>query len=316
MRKTLFALLLAGATPLAWASCGGMMCELNPAWDTQNFTHGRGLRLDLRYAYSRADVLRAGSDSIQPPPFTASGDEIENRRTVTRIFTADLDYAFDRTWGLGLQLPLVARDHAHTLDNTPPELEQADYLALGDVRVIGKYRGMAADRLSGGGLRFGLKLPTGDTRRLMAPGTLMEASLQPGTGSTDLILGADAWWSAAESPWGSLLQVQVQRPVAQREAYRPGTSFSLDLGLNHSFNDTFTGLLQLGYLYRGRDQGANAAPNGASGGYVVHLSPGLSMAVAPGTRVYGFMQWPLRQHVNGEQLTARWSAVVGIGMGF
>lgn len=313
MKKTLILLALAGTAPHVQASCGSMMCDLNPAWDTQSLTHAQGLRLDLRYTYAKSDVLRAGTREISPPPYTGSGDEIENLRTISQSLTADLDYAIDATWSVSAQLPLVARDHAHTVDNLPPEVEQAKYTALGDARVVGKYRFMAADHMRGGGIRFGLKLPTGGTGEEMAPGVPMEASLQPGTGSTDLILGGYTWWSRPDSRWGGMAQFQAQHAIADNNDYRPGNSLSLDVGLNYALSERVSGLLQLGVLHRARDRGANADPLGHSGGNAVFLSPGLSVTVAPGTRVFGFAQLPLRQDVNGEQLTARWSATLGMG---
>jgi len=313
MKKILILLAVAGVVPHAQASCGSLMCELNPAWDTQSLTHEHGLRMDLRYAYAKADVLRAGSNKITPPPLTGSGDEIENMRTINQALTADLDYAINREWSVAVQAPLVSRDHAHTVDNLPPDVEQAKYSALGDVRVSAKYRFMAADHHSGGGLRFGLKLPSGGTDKEMAPGTPMEASLQPGSGSTDLILGGYTWWTRPGSHWSGLAQLQVQQAIAERNDYRPGTSISLDLGANYAISERVAGLLQLSFLHRARDHGGNADPLGSSGGHAVFLSPGLSVTVAPGTHVYGFVQLPIRQYVNGEQLTPRWSATLGVG---
>ena len=313
MKKVLTLLALAGMAPHTQASCGSMMCEINPAWDTQSLTHEHGLRLDLRYSYSKADVLRAGADKIDPPPFTGSGEEIENRRTLNQTLIADLDYAINRDWSVSLQVPVNSRDHAHTVDNLPPETEAAKYSALGDIRVSGKYRFTAADHQSGGGLRFGLKLPSGGTGKEMAPGTPMEASLQPGTGSTDLILGGYAFWNIPDSNWGGMAQLQSQKALADRNDYRPGTRVGLDLGLHYAITQDVTGLMQLSYQHRARDSGANADPNGSSGGHAVFFTPGLSVGVAPGTHVYGFVQLPLRQYVNGEQLTVRWTATVGVG---
>ena len=36
----------------------------------------------------------------------------------------------------------------------------------------------------------------------------------------------------------------------------------------------------------------------------------------PATQLYGFVQWPLYRRVNGVQLTADWSAVVGVNARF
>jgi len=96
MKRILNLLALASVIPHAQASCGSLMCELNPAWDTQSLTHEHGLRMDLRYAYAKADVLRTGSNKTTPPPLTGSGDEIENMRTINQALTADLDYTINR----------------------------------------------------------------------------------------------------------------------------------------------------------------------------------------------------------------------------
>ncbi|MDD5366890.1 MAG: hypothetical protein PHR30_16255 [Gallionellaceae bacterium] len=316
MKKTIALLAIAGAIPQAQASCGSMACEMNPAWDIESLTHDQGLRIDLRYNYSRADILRAGSDKVAPPDPTGSGEEIENKRTLNQSLTADLDYAINRAWSVSVQVPVVSRDHAHTIDSLPPEVEQASYTELGDVRVAGKYRFMAGDHRWGGGVRFGLKLPTGDTGQEMVPGEPMEAGLQPGTGSTDLILGGHLHGAIADSKWGGFAQVQVQTPLAHRSGFEPGHSYGVDLGVYYPFGESVTGLLQVNYLYRARDSGALADPDGHSGGSATYFTPGLSVLVGANMHAYGSVQIPIRQKVNGEQLTAPWSLTLGLGYDF
>jgi hypothetical protein len=46
----------------------------------------------------------------------------------------------------------------------------------------------------------------------------------------------------------------------------------------------------------------------------VFLSPDASYALTTYVQLYGFVQLPLYQYVNGTQLTADWSAVAGIGV--
>ena len=70
-------------------------------------------------------------------------------------------------------------------------------------------------------------------------------------------------------------------------------------------------LLQLNAHIKGRDRGAEAEPDD-SGGRFVSLSPGLGYAVNRHLRIYGFVQMPVYQHVNGVQLTADRSLVAGI----
>src|SRR3954454_9845088 len=68
---------------------------------------------------------------------------------------------------------------------------RGDASGIGDVTVLGQYRFLnnQATRTEAAFL-FGAKLPTGATNRIDALGELFEAEFQPGSGSTDLMLGA------------------------------------------------------------------------------------------------------------------------------
>jgi len=66
---------------------------------------------------------------------------------------------------------------------------------------------------------------------------------------------------------------------------------------------------------RGKDSGINAEPED-SGGRSLFLSPGVSVAVTRDVRVYGFLQVPLYQYVNGVQLTADKAVVIGLSARF
>ena len=62
-------------------------------------------------------------------------------------------------------------------------------------------------------------------------------------------------------------------------------------------------------------QGANANPQD-TGGTFVNISPGLRYALSPDLDIYGFLQQPIYQHVNGVQLTSDWSALAGVSQRF
>jgi hypothetical protein len=68
---------------------------------------------------------------------------------------------------------------------------RGDSSGLGDVTVLGQYR-FINSKATGtqAAFLFGVKLPTGATNRLDAQGELFEAEFQPGSGSTDFLLGA------------------------------------------------------------------------------------------------------------------------------
>jgi hypothetical protein len=63
--------------------------------------------------------------------------------------------------------------------------------------------------------------------------------------------------------------------------------------------------------FRGRDSGAQAEPD-VSGATTVQISPGVNVDLDGKTHLYGFVQVPVYQHVNGIQLVSRWSLLVGV----
>ncbi len=292
----------------AGASCGSAYCTVNTAWEALGAAPQPGWTLDLRYEFLKQDTLRAGSGKTAPAGIPDTHDEVS---TLNRNVHLGLDYAWNARWGVSLQIPYLQREHTH-IHNDPingAETESWDISALGDVRVLGVYQLERSPRQGAAtGLHFGLKLPTGATGERNADGELAERTLQPGTGTTDLILDIyrhGAWMS--NSAW--FAQAQVQQALNSHAGYRPGSQLNLDAGLSWRATSQINALLQLNAHLRGRDHGAAAEPED-SGSHMLSLSPGLSIAAGAG-RVYAFVQLPLYQYVNGTQLTPDWSAVIG-----
>lgn len=117
----------------------------------------------------------------------------------------------------------------------------------------------------------------------------------------------------ADSSW--FVQGLWQSALNSREDYKPGRRISFDVGYRYELTDSVGLMLQLNALYRGRDSGAQAEPED-TGGKFLFLSPDVSIAVTKNTQLYAFIQKPLYQHVNGVQLIADWSAVIGVSARF
>jgi len=308
----------------AQASCGSAVCSINTNWDEHSASRP-GWTADLRYSYSRADQLRSGSNKIAAD--TAFDGEVENLSTLNKIVTATVDYTHDDHLGVTLSLPYIMRDHDHNLGPyagaTPAGYENFSASALGDIKVVGRYR-WALDEASrsGMGVRFGLKLNTGKKDFVIAQTgeTPNEVTLQPGNGSTDLIVGAFWQQSTPGSDWSWFAQGMVQGSVNSKETFRPGNQVNLDGGTRYAFSRNLSGLLQLNVQWNGTDSGASAAltPAGeaSSGGRIFSLTPGLAYSLTPSTQLYGLVQLPLYQYMNGEQLTANSSLTVGISHRF
>ena len=165
------------------------------------------------------------------------------------------------------------------------------------------------------GVFLGLKLPTGRTSVANGDGELAERSLQPGTGTTDLIAGAIFHQQDIASGAAWFGQVQLQHALNSHDDFRPGAQLGVDVGYAHAFTERLSALLQLNAVFKARDHGAQAEPDD-SGSRSLFLSPGLSYKVGEAFRVYGYYQQPLYQHVNGVQLTASRAVVVGVSTRF
>ena len=307
------------AAPQVFATCGSAFCTVNTSWDTHGAWAEPGLRLDLRYERINQDQPRAGRSKIAVGEIAREHDEVS---TQNRNWLASLDYTFNADWGLNAALPVVGRDHLHVendFDNGTHATESWKFTSVGDLRVLGRYRLASFEgkepSLHTAGLNFGLKLPTGRFNVRNAEGVLAERTLQPGSGTTDALLGA---YFAQLLPMKDLswfMQGLAQLPLDARDEYRPGRRLSLDAGLRYEASERVGLLLQLNALYRGRDSGVNAEP-GDSGGRSWFLSPGVSLQMIKNTRVYGLLQLPLHQYVNGVQLTANRAVVVGLSARF
>jgi hypothetical protein len=314
------AALLAVVLPAgAMASCGSAFCLINTNWDTHGAWSQPGLRLDLRYETINQNRPQEGRRRIAIGEIPRDHDEVE---TVNRNWLASLDYTFSPDWGINVSLPLVKRRHLHVENDdaagtqTP---ESWNFSKLGDARVLARYRLASfesADHTLGTvGLNFGLKLATGRFDMQNAQGELAERPLQPGSGTTDGLLGA---YYAQVLPLRDLswfAQGSLQVPLNSRDGFKPGRRLALDAGVRFDATERLSLILQLNALYKARDSGLNSEPQD-SGGSSLQLSPGVSVAATQDVRIYGFLQLPLSQYVNGLQLVAGRAAVLGVSARF
>jgi hypothetical protein len=304
------ALALAGACPPTFASCGSAACTLVTDRFVQGSWDSPGLYFDLRGEYLRQDQLMSGSHRIGADQVTE--DTIE-RETVNRNFIATLDWAFGSNWAASMVVPYVDRTHVHdVLPETPGEpvvTERWEIHRLGDVKLIGRYQ-LPLQDTTAYAVSAGLKLPTGLHTVTNDDGTPAERSLQPGTGTTDLI--ASASLRHALSGHDALFaQAGFTTALNSRDSFRPGNHVDVALGAVHLFTGGWSAALQLNVAYRARDSGAEAEPEN-SGSTMVQLSPGVNVPVGGATHLYGFVQLPVYQYVNGIQLVPKWSVLVGL----
>ena len=298
----------------AQASCGGAFCTLNTDAGVQGTWNKPGVRLDLRAEYIDMDQLRHGPSKAQPQGIVNEHDEV---RTINRNFLATLDWNINQDWGVTLRVPFVNRAHNHIFnaDNgsggIEPKVESWKFTSIGDVQALARYN-FYSEGNSNAGVRFGLKLPTGSTHEHNSEEDA-ERMLQPSSGSVDTLLGA--YYNQHHGAFGWFVQGMWQQAVSERDSFKFGSKLGVDAGLSYAATPDLNLLLQANILHKSKDSGANAEPPD-SGGYSVSVSPGLAYKLTPSTQVYGFVQKPIYQYVNGFQLTPSWSAAMGISTQF
>jgi len=319
-KKSLFvSFLIAASIPsyaFACASCG---CILSTDWDAQGISGAAGIRLDLRYDYLDQKQYRSGSNKTSKSAVDGQGNEVEDK-TTNHYVTAGIDYSPSRDWGVNVQVPYIDRSHgtfgggegeSSSLHDSGP-LITSHTKSIGDVKVIGRYL-ISGYNL---GLQLGVKLPTGDYKKNFDNGDPLDRGLQPGSGTTDLLVGAYHFGSINKD-WDYYAQAMAQIPTNTKDGYQPGNSLNVNFGIRYLLNDFITPQLQINTKVSGRDsEDGNAATGQDSGGTLVYLSPGVTVNVQKDLKFYGFVQLPIYQYVNGNQLTPTWTGTLGARYNF
>ena len=335
-RTRLPQLMLAGAllssTPVSIWACATCGCTLS-ADAAAGYSALPGLRFNFEYDFINQHKLRSGTSTANasqvvnnPSNPALGGGEIE-KQTINRYLTLGLNYTPSPNWNVTSVVPYVMRSHTTygqqstpytSGETTPDQVSGASVSSLGDIRVIGSYQGLLPTHNLG--LQLGVKLPTGQYGTKVNfstgpnAGTPLDASLQAGTGSTDVILGA-YYYQAVSQNFDAFINGQFQSAVAHRmdqpgNDFRPGNTATMSFGLRYEAHPDWVPQLQLNLLHKSADQGA-LADSTDTAGKVVYLSPGITLRVMRQLHVYGFAQLPLYSKLDGYQLYPRWTATAG-----
>lgn len=326
------ALTLAGTLASGGAfACAACESTLSKDWETQGIVTKPGYTFDLSYSTLNQNQQRYGSGKASGAQLNnqnAAGQEIE-AFTKTQTLTAALAYTGE-SYSVGVQIPFVNRTHG-TYGNGPAAIGSSYTTSsdnsLGDVRVVGRYNGFSSEK--SWGLIAGVKLPTGNTGANFTAGTNagqpLDAGLQIGTGSTDIILGGYTSGSIHEYGW--FAQGTVQHAVATDAAlagasYRPGDAYTINTGVRYAeFGARVTPMLQLNIIKRQADSGTGVPLDPitnvpVSGGTLAYVAPGVSIRAGDGMSFYGFVQLPVYQKVNSLQIVPQYTMTLGVRQSF
>lgn len=331
------------AAPLAAQACATCGCSLSSD-AAQGYFTSRGWRLSLQYDFINQNELRYRYAPVPPAQVAAindqGGEQEVERGTINRYLTAGISYSPNGDWSITALLPYVSRSHttygsAGAADLTPDQISGAHTTGLGDVKLIAAWQGLLPTRNLG--VQFGVKLPTGryggqnvdsgaqvgraPTYFSSGPNTgeALDTSLNAGTGSYDLILGA-YYVEPISQDFDAFVNGQLQFTVAHAlnqpgADFRPGNSENLSFGIRYEHDPRWVPQLQVNAIHKSPDQGA-LADNPDSAGTAVYLSPGINLRLLQPLHVYAFVQRPVFSRLDGYQVFPRWTGTVGLSYAF
>lgn len=329
-------LCLSVAPSASWgcATCG---CTVNSD-GAMGYSSATGWRVNLEYTYIDQDQLRIGTRSATPAEVVndpsnpgLGGGEIE-KDTINRYLTLGISYRPDGDWGVNLLVPYVVRTHTTygtqlqpytPAETAPDQVSGAHVDSLGDVKLLGSYQGLLPTQNLG--LQLGVKLPTGRYGTAVNfdhgpnAGSPLDASLQAGTGSTDVIVGA-YYSQPVGQDFDVFANAQFQSAVAHEQSrpgndFRPGNLETFSVGVRYDAHPAWIPQLQLNVLHRSPDQGA-LADSTDTVGTVAYLSPGLTVQLTHGLHGYGVVQVPIYSNLDGYQLFPHYTATAGMSYAF
>lgn len=322
MRILAAAALCAAFIPVPAYACASCGCTFTSDWLSQGLMTQPGQAVTIRYDYVPQSRLQTGTNPINPASIDLPPEREIERRTDNHYLTLAYDRQFASDWGFNISLPVIWRPHRTIAEGTTEET-RSNGSGIGDMRLILRWQGLSRPG-SVTGLQAGLTLPTGPFHRTFSSGPeageKIDRGLQPGSGTVQALLGA-YHYRRLSIDLALIAQAQVHIALHSREGYRPGSigegSLSLQyLGLKlGSTRGQLIPELQINTRITGKESGS-ASDRENSGGEQVYLAPGMTAKLTPSLSVYGNVQIPLYQRVNGYQLVPRVIGSTGIQVRF
>jgi hypothetical protein len=281
-------------------ACGCGVFDVGDGTLPSNNNSDSGFTAWFRYSYMNQDQNWEGASR-------AAAADNQDKDLRTSFFTVGGEYMINRRWTIMAELAIYDRSLTTTDDGTvfgaPGSLYTGHLTSLGDLQITGMYTGFSPDMTTG--LSFGVKVPTGDDAGPNGPlgGAEFDRDSLPGTGSTDLMLGA--YHVGALSGDGKLayfVQARYQFAVAAQSAYRPGNELDGAVGLAYDLGSAgpfrqIQPTLQLLDSFRVHDTGSGADP--LNSGYErILIAPGIKFKLARKVDLYTDIEIPLYQHLN------------------
>ncbi|RMF57319.1 MAG: hypothetical protein D6743_19125 [Calditrichaeota bacterium] len=306
----------------AVAGCGAATCPLN----THRYLRSGRLTFGFAREYINQDQIHVGSSASFVGAFRQPGQEHDEVQTINSRDIVRMQYGVFSRLALSLEVPFVHREHSHFVIDEA-KWESWNFTGLGDVILSGQFAALLPPSEFSPYLSFalGVKLATGVTNARNGEGEKAEVTIQPGTGSTDVILGVDYRQALASVPTlsgGVYATLPVSIGVTYRIngagtlGWRFGNELIASLGTEYQLANRATLLFQInGRFQEKADPGRvdiGDVPPGNTGGTWIYASPGLRVQLSDSFSAYGIAQLPVYQDVNGIQQTSNLNLQFGV----
>lgn len=316
--RVFYGLLVLAAGTLAGppaGACDSTSCSLVTRGASATLPKG-ALRLDLTLrqadqtrGYSGGDrvdeVLRPKVDFERGFILEGYHREVGGRE---RYLQCDVSYGVTSRLSALVSLPLLI-DRSYDISHGGSFEQETTTTGFGDV-VLGAQYGVVSGPSRQLVARAAIKTPTGRNRlKSDFDQGIQEPTLQPGTGSLDLVAAADfSWRQVAGLDW--TLSASYQANTTNDLDYRFGDDTIASLSVSRGLFGRLSGSFQVKGWHK-RRSAFLGEPVPSTGGTLVYLTPGLRLAAPARMTAYAFVQVPAYRFVNEAQLTPRVAFLLG-----
>jgi hypothetical protein len=273
------------------------------------------LQLDLSFRYTSQNVGMDGSHRIplvRRPWVDFERQTIwpgfhQEKRGLERFYQVDVNFGLG--WGSALQVsvPLYSRRNysiVHGADGFNYETH-----GVGDA-VIGLRRGVFGRLVAG----LAVKLPSGRSDMQDPFATyILDPMIQPGTGSLDVVGSVQYGYKLAG--FDGTLTGSYQWTRANSRDYRFGSDVIAGAGLRRRVKGPVSASFQVKGVYKDHSTFlGQTVPS--TGGRILYVNPGVQVALPQRSQAYAFVPFPAYRDVRDQQLTPRFSVLVGVSKSF
>lgn len=237
--------------------------------------------------------------------------EDETRSRTTNSWLMEVNYGISSRWAATVVVPYITQ--IRDINGYEGAFEQTITQGLGDVVLLLKYRMLTPklDRKEEWVIGLGPKLPTGRTTYTNANGLILQADMQPGSGSLDGFFWSYFQKNQLFARSLSLVNVVTFRKSGRNNSYNEsqvyefGDEFQFNLGLNYNLF-LIKWPVDIFVFGRYRSQTHDLIDGStfpSTGGKWFYLIPGINWSIDPNIAFRASTDLPLWWNLDGTQLT-------------